>query len=245
MKTSLKRILSALLVVVLAAGIFVASPPADAEAASSLKYDKKVTVYLARKTGKSSKYSSDSIKVNTSKSVESVKSSKKSVVGGLLVEPHGSYSLIDFTGKKAGTSTISFKVDSKTYKTKVTVKKYTNPIKTLKVTGVSSGKNIASKVKKTREANVSLKKTKKNAKLTIKTAKNWKITEVYVTDTTTTSAKTKVNKTYKKGISKKKTYKLKTLNKNHSYFISLTLKNKKNGGVQYIYYNINNNYKYY
>ncbi len=241
MKTSLKQILSALLVVVLVAGIFVASPT-DAEAASSLKYDKKVTVYLSRKTGKSSKYGYGSIIIHTSKALKSVKSSNKSKVGNLFAYYNGSYSQIEFIAKKAGTATISFKVGGKTYKSKVTVKKYTNPLKTVKITGVNSGKNIASKVKKKNEVSLSLKKTKTNAKLTIKPAKNWKVTDVSFSDGTNYNSK--VDKTYSKGFSKTKTYKLKTLKKSHAYYLIIELKNKKNGATQHVYYNINSNYKF-
>lgn len=41
---------------------------------------------------------------------------------------------------KAGTSVVSFKINDTTYKTTVKVYKYTNPIKTLKITGIKNGK---------------------------------------------------------------------------------------------------------
>ncbi len=237
MKTSLKRIFSALLVVVLAAGIFIATP-AEAEAASKLSYNKKITIYLMTTSGAGF----EDIKVKTSKTVKSVKSSNKSVAGDLSVEKHKTYSLISVVGKKAGTAKITFKVGGKKYTTKVTVKNYTNPIKTLKISGVGGGKNIASKVKKKNEVDLSLKKNITNAKLTIKTAKNWKLTDISFYDGTVGDSK--VDKTYSKGTSKKKSYKLKKLKKSHSYYLCMDFKNKKNGGVQHIYYNINSNYKY-
>ena len=76
-------------------------------------------------------------------------------------------SSIYFDAKKAGTSTITFKVGSKSYKSKVTVKKYVNPATTIIVPGVNSGKKT---------------KTAKSGKIRVKAASGWKLVRVYIDD---------------------------------------------------------------
>lgn len=82
----------------------------------------------------------------------------------------------------AGKATVQYKIGSTTYKTKVTALAYTNPLKTVKITGVNSGNNIASKVKNQSTANVTLNSTKKNATVQIAAKTNWVITSVEVYD---------------------------------------------------------------
>lgn len=98
------------------------------------------------------------------------------------------------TISKPGTATVSFKVKTggKTYnlKTKVTVVKYTNPVKTLKV-----GKtNYASKFKKSNGYGLT-KKDAKSGKLQIKTKANWKITKIKIIDANTGAAVSAKNNT--------------------------------------------------
>lgn len=68
--------------------------------------------------------------------IKNMKSSNKSVVTASAVK-EGTLTYIDFKIKKAGSSVLTFKVKigNKTfsYKTKVNVRKYTNPLKTCKI----------------------------------------------------------------------------------------------------------------
>lgn len=90
----------------------------------------------------------------------------------------GKYGAVAFIPQKKGTATISYKVGKKTYKAKVTVKAYTNPLSSLKISGVSSGKNIASKAKKTDRVKVKLKKTVNNATVQATVKSGWTISQV-------------------------------------------------------------------
>jgi len=77
--------------------------------------------------------------------ITNLKSNKTSVVK--VSKTENTYSgttstSIYLTAKKAGTATVSFKYNGKTYKTKVTVKKYTNPVSSITIgsTKLSSSK---------------------------------------------------------------------------------------------------------
>ncbi len=234
MKSMLKRAASAILVVAIALTTVLAVPTAEVEAAS-VSYPKTMTVYLQDKSGTSSGYTEgDTIKVKTTKKVKNAKSSKKSVLKLEGTDKFKKYSLISFYAKKAGTSKVTYKVGSKTYTTKVTVKNYTNPAKTIMISGVKSGKNIASKFKKANEDDTfKISTTTNKAKLTVQAAKGWKLTEAVFRDEDT--GKNLVEKTYSKGTSKKKTYSLGKLTKGHTCWAALTFKNTKTSGTQTIY----------
>lgn len=92
------------------------------------------------------------------------------------------YSYIDLQAKKPGTATVSFKIGSKTYKTKVTVKNYVNPAATIKIPGVNSGKNIASKFNSDTYESGKQTKTAKSGKIRVKAASGWKLVRVYIDD---------------------------------------------------------------
>lgn len=133
--------------------------------------------------------------------MSSVKSSNKAV--GEVTEINGtyyfekdninnSYCYLYVTGKKAGTTTISYKVGSKTKKTKLTVKKYVNPVKKITLTGVNDGEDFSSLTDE--QADVSGEwddqagkqispftvEAAKNPVLYIEPASGWSITELYV-----------------------------------------------------------------
>ncbi len=234
MKSTLKKLVSALLVVAMAAGMLAMAPASESEAAS-MSYDKKMTIYLWGKNGTSTHYAYGGIEIHRpSKSIKasSVTSSKPSVVEVSGVDNDKKYkvSYIDLYAKKTGTSKITFKVGSKKYTTKVTVKSYTNPAKTVKITGVNKGKNIAGKTKKKMVyEGLALTKTTKKVKLKVKAKSGWKLIRVEVADYTK-YPKDLLYKTYAKGTSKQKTYSVGTLKKSHSYEVQLTFKNKKTGG---------------
>ncbi len=218
MKSVLKRVVSALLIVAIAATTMLLTAPVEVEAAGKMSYDKTMTVYL-----RTPYTTSSTLKIKNPKgSITSAKSTNTNI---LEITSYTS-KRVCFTAKKAGTAKIKFKMKGKTYKCTVTVKKYTNPIKTLKVTGVNSKKNISGKFKKKSEVSLSLPKTKKNAKLVVQAADDWKLKSVYI-NKNSQSSKTK---TYSGGTTKQKTISLGTLKKSKAYGFILTFKNKKTGG---------------
>ena len=74
--------------------------------------------------------------------------------------------------KKAGTTVISYKARNNTYKQKVTVKKYVNPLSTLKIGSL----NLTSKFNKNASYTLSYDKYKnKNLKLQVKAKNGWSI----------------------------------------------------------------------
>ena len=150
------------------AGLMVfVSVPAMAKAAPSCPATETI---VFNSTTETNRYTCVSIENLTKKSkITDVKSSNKAVVEFRRVCYHHSsystsysdgtdaqdyksyYAYIELTAKKAGTATLTYKVDGKKYTTKVVVKPYKNCLESLQVTGINSGKNIASKYKKSHE----------------------------------------------------------------------------------------------
>lgn len=135
---------------------------------------------------------------------------------------------IDLKLKKKGTTVISFKVGDQTYSTTVKVVKYKNPVKTLKITGVKSGKNIASKTKTKNYVNFKG-VNKSSSKLTIKPASGWTVEKITFSCSNTGETKTWKN-TVKKSGSKSKivvsSASLGKLKKANTYLIDITFVNK-------------------
>ena len=111
-----------------------------------------------------------------SSSLKNLKSSNKSVltVKATKYKNGNMYSTeIMAYAKKAGSATVSFKAGGKSYKVKVTVKGYANPVSYIKVGGT---KLSATKFKKTNVASLKYAKfANKNCKITVKPAKGWKL----------------------------------------------------------------------
>ncbi len=230
MKSVFKRFTAMILAAVMICGIF-GSVPASA---ASLSYSKNVTVYLSAK--KSGLVDFDiEVKNATAKLVNVKTSNSKVGVVATHYSKKQKKATISLRAGSSGTSKVTFKVKgkSKTYTVNVTVKKYTNPVKTLKVTGVSSGKNLAGKFSSNSSGNVSkLKGNTSNAKLTVTPKSGWALRKVQVKNY---SNKTVVNK--KVNTTKKTSYSLGTLTKSSgdwNYWVTLTFKNKKTKGEQVI-----------
>lgn len=108
--------------------------------------------------------------------VSSMKSSNSKVVTISKTDTVGaSGATIYLTAKKAGTATVSFKSGGKTYKIKVTVAKYKNPVSSITIgsTKIAKGKfkNAATySVKYSKFAN-------KKVKVTVELKKGWSIKE--------------------------------------------------------------------
>lgn len=81
---------------------------------------------------------------------------------------------ITIVGLKKGKATITYTYKGKTRKVKVVVKKYSNPIKTLKI----GKKNYAGKLKKYSSVNLAKWNACNGKKLSVTPAKNWKIVSI-------------------------------------------------------------------
>lgn len=98
----------------------------------------------------------------------------------------GTYTIRYMRAKKTGTVTLSYKVNNNTYKQKTTVRKYVNPLSTLKIGSLS----LASKFKKDSTYTLSYEKYKnKELKLQIKTKGRWELSGVrYITSPKTSNS---------------------------------------------------------
>lgn len=139
---------------------------------------------------------------------------------------------------KKGTSTVSFKIGSKTYKTKVTVQNYTNPIKSITITGIKSGSstNLVNLTKKSSNASLKLTKTNKNVQLKVAAKSGWKINNIYFYDNTNMSSY--YFNSYSKPVSSA-TLRVGTMTAKKPYRINITFVNTKNAGTITVSYDIN------
>ena len=162
-----------------------------------------------------------------------------------VVDDSNTYSTtISIKLKKKGTTVISFKVGNETYSTTVKVVKYTNPIKTLKITGVKSGKNIASKTKTKNYVNFKGVK-KSGSKLTITPKSGWTVEKISFSCSDTGETRTKKNYAKKNGVKTALTVSnlsLGTLKKDYTYLIDITFVNTK-GVRETVNYCISNELK--
>lgn len=106
---------------------------------------------------------------NKKSEIKNLKSSDKSVT----LEKQDGY-IVAYYKNKAVKATITCTVKNVKLKTTLTVKKYSNPLKTLKI----GSKNYTSKFNKTDE--FELKSAVKNQKLSVQLNKGWKITLVSI-----------------------------------------------------------------
>ena len=172
MSKIIKKVLIVLLAIVL---VLPALPALETQAASKKpKFAKKMTVLYYPKSSSKNR-TSHSV---GSKKVSNVKSSNKKVLTVKQVKEQGGGYFLNFTTKKSGTSTVSFKakVNGKTYtyKCKVTVRKYENPFKTLEF----NSQNYASNFKNTNKTSSIVKLKMGVGKLNIVPKKNWKISKI-------------------------------------------------------------------
>ena len=113
--------------------------------------------------------------VLNSKDVTNIKSSNPKVIPNDM--EMGSDGLLRFHAKKAGKATISFKIKGKAYRTKITLKKYVNPVKHISITGVKNkGKtNLANLSDKKIRIDLKTSKPKVVPTAKISAKKGWKI----------------------------------------------------------------------
>lgn len=145
------------------------------------------------------------------------------------------YAWIGLKVKKAGTTTISYKIGSTTYKKKLVVKSYTNPVKSITLTNVNSSKTFASKTASSASAKATLKKTTANAKLKVTAKSGWKIQSVQVFyNKYSSSSNTSTSTSYYRSYSTPKSSVSPTvgrLTKGRSYTLAVTFVNTTNGGT--------------
>lgn len=144
---------------------------------------------------------------------------------------------VELDVKKAGTATVAYKIGSKTYKKKIKVLKYKNPAKTVTLTGVNGGKNMASLTKTSHYSSktVALKANKASAKLTVKPIAGWKIQTAELYDWTNGSRVEMGN--YSKGLSSVALNCGKIV-ANHDYGIEVEFRNTSNNATIYCSYDI-------
>lgn len=194
----MKNIFKKLSCALLAAVMICTMVPLTANAATNtITYPKSQVVYMSSKT---SDYNYGSISINNIPSKQSISKANINVVSGKSVISLSSftsstwkdstasfikgvkpytysdhYYRIGFNIKKTGTAKISFKVGTKTYTSTIKVLPYTNPIKSLTVSGVSG--NVAGKLKTTSYASgIRVNKAQSNAWIKCTAANGWKIT---------------------------------------------------------------------
>lgn len=235
-----KKLVSLALALIVAASII---PTIPAKAAPT--YEESVTLVMYEKNQIASIYVDDLLDSETIKKAD-VTSSKTSVASiysitretqeseNEIIEDEenedsgNTYSYtIDLKLKKKGTTVITFKVGGETYSTKVKVVKYTNPVKTLKIKGVKSGKNIASKTKSVNYVNFSGAKAS-GSTLSITPKSGWTVEKVVYNCSSTGVTKTKKNTVRKNGevsTIKISSLSLGTLYKSKTYLIDITFVN--------------------
>ncbi len=238
----------------LAAALALSVAPVSAQA--SVSYDKSSVVYLTSTDGSSG--ISKSISVSCKKKSEtikksSIKSSEKSVAELEYLSKYTNTNTTDYFTKddsrnteskyysynicmklkKAGKSDISFKVGNKTYKSTVTVKKYDNPIQTLKITGVKKGKNIASTFQKSANASDSYKMSGKSNVVKITPKKGWKISSIAVHDSMSNDSLNLGN--YSVDGLKNAQLEIGGITKGSSKNVTIACVNKSNGANLYCY----------
>jgi hypothetical protein len=253
----MKNFKTKLLALVLVLATALSSAPLAVQAAVSAPTE--ATYYLSSKTDTS--YGSIYLSgLSKSSEVTKIKSSKKSVVTldyyekDSYVNSYTNESLnsndkssssyknysatIGFFMNKTGTSDITYTIGKKSYTTKVTVKKYTNPLETVEISGLKKGKSSNLKGLVDSSANAStlnLKSDQKDAKINLAVKKGWKIRNVYLNDNDYTFSQSIYSS---KGLSSV-TLNPGTLKKNVGYTLGIYMYNEEDGGELSIYYYIN------
>lgn len=133
--------------------------------------------------------------------------------------------LIGYFYFKPGTVTISFKIEGKTYRTKVYLKEYVNPVKTCSISGISKNgqKDLASLTKQKNSCGKLKCIEAKSRRVQASAKEGWKIQEIQVGKRTP--------KTYKKPV-QKIDYKYNTVEQQ----VVITYINSKDNGTIKIYY---------
>ena len=210
MNKTIKRVLLVLMTLMLAILVL---PVTELQAANA-KIAKNMTVVYYPKAKQHNEVNITLSKIKVSK----VKSSNSKALKVSTLKSDMDFSLLKFTPKRAGTSTVSFTAKTKsktyTYTSKVKVVKYQNPFKTLKI----GSKNYTSKFKNTDYPGWAFASSDKiKGRLNITAKKGWKVSKIELVNLSTRKAKKIKNKTKidmsKKGVDR----------------LDITMKNSKTG----------------
>ena len=141
---------------------------------------------------------------------------------------------INYKIKKAGTATISYKIGKKTYKTKITAKKYVNPCASIKLPGVNGGKDFASSFANAsyNSSTMTISKSIKTfPKLTVKAKSGWQISSIYVAYWGNDNNRDShyIDYSFEAGATSKTVY-VGPMKKGKRYYLSVSFTNKKDGG---------------
>ena len=185
----MKRFMKKLSVVLIAAMLVVMSVSIPVQAKTVTQPSRVLTLYSSSARNYSSPLGTSvsaniSLIGSTSKSskVTNLKTSNKSVVTvsskiGAKSVAADTRRFIYVTAKKAGTATVSYKANGTTYKVKLTVKKYTSPLSSLKL----GSSNITSKFQKSSVYTLPYAKyANKNVKLSFKGKSGWTVNANYL-----------------------------------------------------------------
>lgn len=194
MKQEVKKLLSLVLAVIILVSLI---PSKEVNAANNINAPKETTVYMTPDDLQCNYvYVNVGGNIKTQK-VSGFKSSKPSVATVYSYTKHSNKSKETAVDKNAklynnnsstdleikvkpnnfGTTIISYKIGKKTYKTKVTIKKYTNPIKSITLTGANGNKNFASACSSNTWGQVQM-TAQKNAIVKITPKSGWKVKSI-------------------------------------------------------------------
>ena len=136
---------------------------------------------------------------------------------------------------KAGTTKLSFTANGKKFEKKLTVKAYTNPLSSLVISNVNSGKNMASKLNKSSYKDMKIKKGG-TVKVSAKAKSGWAITAISMSNW---NSKTHDSQTrnYAKGVSSA-SYAMAGYTLSGYGSVNVHLQNKSNGGLLIVSVNL-------
>ncbi len=246
-----KMLMTIMFAVVVTFGLI---PVVPVEAAAITKESETIVMY--QKNQECTVYFSDVSAANAKKS--GVKSSNKKVATLVAID-NNEYSYEDsgenmsshsyncgvrIKLKKPGTTTITCKTGGKTYKKKVIIKKYVNPVSSVTITGVNRGKNIAGKTRKKNYVNFKGAKCE-SSKITVVPKKGWTLESISFSCYDTGESFNQSGKCYNEELQKDVIYN--TLNigklvKSNTYSINLNFVNSA-GVREVVGYEISNTSK--
>ncbi len=248
-----KKGIRKLIALVMASVLMLAMVPAiNAEAATQQLVTR--LIYLEP----DSSFVSFELSAGNAKTVKNVKSSNKTAVIPYFIsyastkndnlDKNGKIKSTDkytntyvyFKARNAGTATVSFVAGNTTYKQKVIVKKYTNPLKTLTISSVQNEKNLAGLFKKQTSGSAKP-SSSKTLKVSATANSDWQITDISISNSyinyksstkfeDTENHSNNIYRYYKTPV-KTGSLTLKDYNNKGSGLVSVHARNKKDGYI--------------
>lgn len=242
--------------------LMASAPAVRAEATNKKQVNETETKYICQSASKDPII--ESITIDNAKKVTGIKSSKKAVIEALdysvdtksqtkrIYNPktgkvenkkiNASTVTLYYLIKKTGTATLTYTVGNTTYKRKITVKKYTNPLKSLTVTGVNGDKNICSLLNGSNKAEGLKARTSGNLRIAVMAGNDWRIRRIRFSNTSDSSS-SYVNRSLdaKYGGLVGTTLFVSGYDTKNNGALVIDLKNRKNGGTETVEVYINKN----